>query len=384
MTAKEVIGLIPQRLFDFLSVETQVDYQVKKLNGEMIFKLILFSMLENNKLSLRVMESFLESAQFKQFSQSESLTSKYNSIRDRICTINSVYFERLQEEIFKIYNEELREEKSLSKCDSTYVSIASKLICIGMKIGRKTDEKTQIKYSVNLKGSLPSSIKVFTDQSFVSEDLALSEIINQTNSLTDNIVVFDRGLQSRKRFDTFTQDNKLFVTRANANVKAKSIEEKEICVAQQDSSITIKSDIIGYLYDKKTNKTRYKYRIIKGIINASGEEIVFVSNLLEEDAYFIAQLYKQRWEIEVFFKFIKQHLNVSHLVSRNENGIKVMIYMTMILATLIIVYKKKNGIKGFKIAKLKFGIELENEIIKSIVILCGGNPNKAAHLFGYD
>jgi len=65
MTAKEVIDLIPQKLFEFLSVETQVDYQVKKLTGETIFKLILFSMLENDKLSLRVMESFLESASVK-------------------------------------------------------------------------------------------------------------------------------------------------------------------------------------------------------------------------------------------------------------------------------------------------------------------------------
>jgi len=51
---------------------------------------------------------------------------------------------------------------------------------------------------------------------------------------------------------------------------------------------------------------------------------------------------------------------------------------------LIIVYKKKNNIKSFKIAKLKFSIELENEIIKEIVALCGGNPNKAIQLFGYD
>ncbi len=77
-------------------------------------------------------------------------------------------------------------------------------------------------------------------------------------------------------------------------------------------------------------------------------------------------------------------LSLSHLVSRKENGMKVMIYMTMILACLIIVYKKKNNIIGFKIAKLKFCIELDNEIIKSIVTLCGGNPQKAPHLFGYD
>jgi hypothetical protein len=60
---------------------------------------------------------------------------------------------------------------------------------------------------------------------------------------------------------------------------------------------------------------------------------------------------------------------------------KVMLYMTMILAILIISYKKLNNISSIKIAKLKFEIELENEIIKQIVILCGGNPNLAPHLF---
>ena len=384
MTASAIINLIPPKLFEFLSVATQVDYQVKKLDGEVIFKLIMFSMLNSNKLSLRVMESFLASAQFKQFSQRDHLTSKYNSIRDRICDINLSYFERLHEEIFKIYNKELQEETSLSKCDSTYVSIAAKLISIGMKNGKESDDKTHIKYSVNLKGSLPSSVKVFTEQSFVSEELALSELIDQTGCITEDIVVFDRGLQSRKSFDKFTQDHKLFVTRANPNIKFKEIEKKEIPSVPEKCSVTITKDTVAYLYDKKSKKTKCKYRVIKGIINSSGEEIAFVSNLLDKDAYFIAALYKQRWEIEVFFKYIKQHLNVSHLVSRKENGIKVMIYMTMILACLIIVYKKKNNIKGFKIAKLKFCIELDNEIIKSIVMLCGGNPEKATHLFGYD
>jgi IS4 transposase len=103
--------------------------------------------------------------------------------------------------------------------------------------------------------------------------------------------------------------------------------------------------------------------------------------MLHEDAYLIAAWYKQRWEIELFFKFIKQHLNVKHLVSRDENGIKVMLYMTMILATLIIAYKKINKLKGFKITKLKFELELENEIIKEIVKICGGDPTRAPHIF---
>jgi IS4 transposase len=106
-----------------------------------------------------------------------------------------------------------------------------------------------------------------------------------------------------------------------------------------------------------------------------------VTNPFDEDAYVIADIFKQRWEIEIFFKFIKQNLNVKHLVSHNINGIKVMLYMTMILAILILAYKKLNKIKGYKIAKLKFEIDLDNSIIREIVLLCGGNPNLAKHLW---
>ncbi len=50
-------------------------------------------------------------------------------------------------------------------------------------------------------------------------------------------------------------------------------------------------------------------------------------------------------------------------------------------AILIIAYKKINKIKGFKIARLKFELELETEIMKAVVILCGSDPAKASHLF---
>lgn len=101
MTAGELIRLIPPKIFQELAVETKVDTQVKKLSGEVMFKLILFSMLGSEKLSLRVMETFLQSARFKSFSQFDILDSKYNSIRDRICTINAIYFEKLFETVFR-------------------------------------------------------------------------------------------------------------------------------------------------------------------------------------------------------------------------------------------------------------------------------------------
>ena len=112
--------------------------------------------------------------------------------------------------------------------------------------------------------------------------------------------------------------------------------------------MTIQSDEIVFLINKKEKQTQCKHRLIKGTIDESGQKICFVTNMLEEEAYNITELYRERWEIEVFFKLIKQHLNVKHLVSRNENGMKVMIYMTMILATLLIVYKKSTKLRAIR------------------------------------
>lgn len=380
MTVDELLKLIPSNTFDDLAVETKVDFQVKKLTGETMFKLILFSMLNTDKMSLRVMETFLSSAKFKLFSE-QDLDSRFNSIRDRICTINADYFEKLFDIIFTTYNKALKEEKSLSKADSTYVSIAASLFSIGMLNGTASYGKKHVKYSVNLKGSLPCNIKVYTEQSFVSEDLALTDLIETTNASEGAIVVFDRGLQSRKSFDNFSDKSKLFVGMGKPQNKIEVVSVLKINAKPKESTVTITNDEIGYLSAKRGVKTKNQFRLIKAIIDSTKEEICFVTTILDLDAYLIAAFYRQRWEIELFFKFIKQNLNVKHLVSRNINGIKVMIYMTMILAILILAYKKLNKIIGYKIAKLKFEIDLDNTIIKEIVLLCGGNPAKATHLW---
>ena len=67
MTANELIGLIPRHVFRELSAKTKIDHLVKKLTGEVMFKLILFSMLSINKLSLRVMETLLQACSLKLF-----------------------------------------------------------------------------------------------------------------------------------------------------------------------------------------------------------------------------------------------------------------------------------------------------------------------------
>ena len=109
MKANSILKLIPVKELEFLAAETKVDYQVKKLKGSSIFRLILYSMLNSTKVSLRIMEHFYNSATFKQFTGENHNSTKYNSLSDRIASINSEYFEKIFHLLSKKFSHLLKE-----------------------------------------------------------------------------------------------------------------------------------------------------------------------------------------------------------------------------------------------------------------------------------
>jgi hypothetical protein len=374
MKLEEVLGYIPKEELEKLSLTYNVDHQVKKLHGQTMFQLLLFSMLNIKHNSLRVMEEFYHSLAFKSIANTSYQGVKYNSIRDRLVNINPDYFEAIFNSCLKKYQDKyLKKKHNIISFDSTLVSISSKLLKEGMQINKQGDKKF-VKFSIAF-SNIPIHSKIFTDQSFVSEDFALKELIKECPLSVDNILVFDRGVQARATFEEFNADDLTFVTRLNNYTRFEKIKEFELNESQTERLI-LEQDLEVKLYDKRNKKTQRFLRLIVAKEKESEEVFYFLTNSKTLTAKDVADIYKQRWEIEVFFKFIKQNLNFSHLLSRNINGVKVVMYMTLITAILLIVYKKLNNLKGYKIPKLKFAQELEVLIIKDIVERCGGNPNK--------
>ena len=379
MKVSSLLNLIPKKDLEFLAAETKVDYQVSKLTGISIFRLILFSMICSDRNSLRVMENFYNSIVFKSFAQIGNKTTRFTSIRDRIVNINAEFFERIFLLLFEKFSNLLNEKKSITRFDSTMVAVSAVFFNWGMKVGTKTN-KGQMKFTIGMKGSLPCHVSIFKTQESFSEEKTIPKAIFQHKPKSEDIVVFDRGVQKRGTFVEFTNENIQFVTRLNTDAHYKIVSENKLKSKPKNATVTIKKDYIVYL--RSDHKwIEVPMRLIIATIDESGEEIYFLSNIEKLAGYDIAFIYKQRWDIEVLFKFLKQELNLSHLVSRTENGIRVMIYMTLIVAILLIAYKKLNKLKGYKIPKLQFGNELEAQIIKDIVIRCGGNPAKMPHLF---
>ena len=368
-----------------MASQSDVDHQVKKLDGVTVFKLILFSLLHHSKASLRIMEQLYSSMQFRLISKLENQTICYSSISDRIATINSAFFEQIFLTVFDRFSRHFKEQDALLRYDSTMISISSSLVDWGMKVGNIGNKaySVSLKYTIGTKGSFPCHVKIFDSPKGLSEDVAIPSAIFENDISKTGVIVFDRGLRARKAFQDLSQSDRLFVTRVSTDVRYQAIKERKLNKKNnsKSASVIIKEDLEVLLKDKKEKWTSLSFRLIKAVIKETKEPIFFLTNISDLPAEEIAFIYKQRWEIEVFFKFLKQNLNLSHLVSRSANGIRVMIYMTLILSILLIAYKKSNNLQSYKIAKLKFSLELESHVVKEIVLLMGGDPSRGPHLF---
>lgn len=385
VSVKSILGLIDDQLLDSLSETTGVDVNVKKLSGKVIFKLLLMTILDDSKASLRIMEKIYSSPKFKQYSGINKEDSiKFNSLSERLSLIKTVYFEQIFTHLIRNYKNSISRDLDkhfIRQFDSTSLSLSGKLLKKGMVNGlkNKQNEHThkQIKFTVGLFDSLPSSIEFYNEQKHLAEDETLRQAVLNECIGSNEIAVFDRGIKARKTYQHFGQQNIQFVTRINPTKSIKVIQQNTLPTNIETATLVIVSDEIVHLFYAKKMKLKEPLRLIRAISKDTNEVLYFLSNMTDLSATEITEIYRQRWDIEVFFKFIKQQLHFKHFFSYNENGIKVMMYMTMIAATLLLLYKKQNTISGYKIAKFCFVEELELEIIKEIVVFCGGDPSKS-------
>ncbi len=387
MRVDALLRLIPSKSLENLAVSTNVDHYTKKLQGEVILKLLLYCLLSRKENSLRTMKSAYESMVFQSLKNKYPGTKiSYSSIIERLSTIDVSYFEQLFKDCVLAYKSlEVLSTDNLLKFDSTIVSLSANLINIGYQLPGGSAAVKQLKFTVGY-SNIPEIIHFYHEQKYTSENIALRDTIMSTIKEDDSSVirVFDRGVTSRNTYDQMTEKGIFFVSRLNHNAIKSMVSANETITSERPlhtATLNIVSDQWCYLFSS-TKRSVYPLRCIEAYKKSTGEKLIFVTNIIDSTAAEISDIYKKRWDIEVFFKFLKQVLNFNHLTNRSENGIKVILYVTMIAAILVEAYKKTNKLTGFKIPMLRLEQEMEREVTKSIVILCGGDPNTFDQLFG--
>lgn len=186
-----------------------------------------------------------------------------------------------------------------------------------------------MKFSFSFDGILPSGVEVFTAQKYSSEESALPEAILQQVTKEehhDNIYVIDRGLQSTRVMKDFEQKSVKFIIRSKENRKFEEVESflntKNKPQKWEDWEVLKDSKVKLYtgkpIQNKRGNlhyreeKVEIDFRLVVIKNGKTGREFWFLTNEFELSAKEIADYYRKCWDIEVFFRFMKQELNLSH------------------------------------------------------------------------
>lgn len=384
ISACDLLSLIPGEELNRIAQETNINHYIKVLDGESVFCLLLYALVECQRNSLRTMQDIFNSAAFKfLFNLPAGKRVRYNSISERLSVISPEFFKQAYELIFTIfsqyYSQQEIEDRLLIRVDSTMVAQAANKLKKGIEGGTKPTKsnstlRRHIKYTFAFNGSLPCMAEIFTDKFYTSESNAVPVVIYQyaEKSKTD-IFIFDRGMESREVFERLTGSETSFVTRIKSNSKYKVEREIEKGNSRKIGILELESDLQVRLPHRKFFWEN-SYRLIIARNPQTKSVYYFLTNIFDLEAEQIVEFYKKRWDIEVFFRFLKQELNLSHITSTSENGLQVMLYMTMICSMLVLIYKRLTQV-GYKTAVRRIAIELNEYVIKLIVRYCGGDPS---------
>lgn len=199
---------------------------------------------------------------------------------------------------------------------------------------RTTKSGIKLHTLVDFKGNIPAFIHITSAN--VSDVKALDVIIFEAGAF----YVMDRGYLDFSRLYAIHTAGSFFVTRAKHNTKMKRLYSKPITDEEKEQGI--RCDQIVVLTGQESKKDYpEKLRRIKYYDGEQKRYYVFLTNNFLLSATTIAELYRYRWQVELFFKWMKQHLNVQTFWGYSENAVKTQIWVAMATYALVAIVKKK-------------------------------------------
>lgn len=155
--------------------------------------------------------------------------------------------------------------------------------------------------------------------------------------------VFDKGYCDYNWWAQINDKGAYFVTRFKANAALTAVRERPIAAADRD--LILEDQEVRFRSPTPGGKRRNRYTgVLRRIVVARPEHdrpLVLATNDLRANASAIAQRYKDRWQIELFFKWIKQHLKIKRFLGRSENAVRIQIFCALISYLLLMLHHRR-------------------------------------------
>jgi hypothetical protein len=201
---------------------------------------------------------------------------------------------------------------------------------------RTTKAAVKMHTQIDLRGNIPSFIHVSDGK--MHEVNVLDLIMPEPGSFT----IMDRGFLDFARLYCLTQAGAFFVIRPKSNTLFKRVYSRTV-----DKTTGLRCDQTVRLTGVKSPDDYPQYlRYVVFYDEKTDKRLGFFTNNFELPALVIAQLYKCRWQVELFFKWIKQHLRIKAFFGTNESAVKTQIWIAISVYVLVAIAKKRLGVEA--------------------------------------
>jgi hypothetical protein len=332
----QITSFLPQRIFDRIVAHYKGNYKVRHFTCWNQLMCMMYGQLSNREsLSDLVLtiNAHPQKLYHLGFGRSVSKTNLAKANEQRSSLIFEEFAYHIIEEAKQICASS--DYASFSFSNPIYAFDSSTInLCLSV-FGWATFRNDEGGVKLHTQYDVRTAIPVFMYVSPAS--LHDVNVMDKINYEPGSFYIFDRGYIDFGRLHTIHQCKSFFVIRAK-----RSLKFKRVYSAPANKTAGVQCDQTGYLtwfysikgYDEKIRR-------IKFYDKEQDRVFVFLTNHMDLPATEIAELYKNRWKIELFFKWIKQHLRITTFWGRTQNAVKTQVYTAVITYTLIAIIRQK-------------------------------------------
>ncbi|AUJ24850.1 IS4 family transposase [Virgibacillus dokdonensis] len=331
---KEYIHPLDSKIIQTMTAITGLDKYVKKLDTLTFINLFIYAQLKKRSSLKEISNALSRKKAVQRLVGIDSISKSQLSRKNREIPHETldVILRHLIQKIHLVLGP-VKAEKVLNKLnliDSSTISMC--LSGYEWAVFRETKSGIKIHTSVLLCEEDVYPNKIIPTPARPADETKLDALIMPDE---DVLNVFDRGYFNFKKFDAYSAEGIKFATRLKTNTLVHVIEDLPV----EDASPITRHAIV-----KIGNMKNYLQLVETS--DSEGNKIRIVCNDASRSAAEISDIYRNRWKIELFFKWIKQHLVIKKLYGKSENAVYNQIYLAMITFCLTLLIKHKLGFKG--------------------------------------
>ena len=329
--------IFSQNFYQLLQ-KLEVDKYVKKLTALKFIILMVFAQLEqltclreisnslnNNKFSKMIKLDSISFSQISRKLRSMMLETVEFLFRDLVRQVGiQTGFKPIRQELGRLY---LIDSSTISLCLTRYRWANFRKTKGGIKV--------HLRLRLFKQGVLPDAAIITPAK--VADKTQMDELVVEEKGVFN---VFDRAYLDYKKFDDYCENGILFASRLKKNALVEVVKKLPVTPGSK-----IKRDCIVILGKDGFTKMHHPLRYIE-TEDLEGNQIIIITNDFKMSAEEIGDIYRYRWQIELFFKWIKQHLHVKHFYGLTQQAVEMQLYIALITYCLLKIIQLKTGYKG--------------------------------------